>query len=257
MLLVGLTLAAAACGDSTTPSPLAPSIAGDTAPGAALKVTAPSAVAPGDGSQLDTRQPTLIVSNPTAPNAPAATLRLRFVVQDEGGTRLHDSGPLALGEGTTRYTLPNELEAGRTYRWYSEVSWNDTIGAASATRSFSTPSASTQAPVTGDNCQGGALEIVTCQRDRRSGFMGSAEFIVFLNATVRNLNANGIPGAPFGLLRKNVGHQCEGYSCDVICSGQGGGQLQWDIVHDIDGAQSPTWAGPHSGNIRVDSCEVP
>ncbi len=79
----------------------------------------------------------------------------------------------------------------------------------------------------------------------------------FLKATVRSLNRNGISGAPFGILRKSGGHNCGGYSCDVICSGNGNGQRQWDVLGDIEGDQVPGWRGPNRvPDIRVDTCEV-
>jgi hypothetical protein len=78
-----------------------------------------------------------------------------------------------------------------------------------------------------------------------------------LISTAKSLNANGIGGGPFGILRKSGGTQCGGYSCDIICAGQGTGQRQWDVLSDIQGAQGPMWLGPHTWpDIRVDVCEI-
>lgn len=253
MLLASLALAAAGCGESNPPT--APT-SSDTAALqiAALKVTEPTPVSPSDGSRLDTRRPTLVVNNPTAPHAPTATLQLRFVVQDETGQRLHESGLVSLGAGTTSYVVPMDLELGRTFRWHAEAVWNNTSGPASVSRSFATTSPEPPPPPI-DACTGGPFEIVACQRSKAPGHMSSSDFVRFLRAVAANLNQNGIPGGPFGLLHKTSGHHCEGYSCDILCAGQGGGQRQWDVVLDIDGAQTPTWNGP-VGNIRVDACEI-
>jgi hypothetical protein len=97
---------------------------------------------------------------------------------------------------------------------------------------------------------------VECERAKYN-HMSHSQMLDFLRATVQSLNRNGISGAPFGLLRKGAGENCGGYSCDVICSGQGGGQRQWDILGDIDGSQWPGWGGPNSvPNIRVDVCDI-
>jgi hypothetical protein len=87
--------------------------------------------------------------------------------------------------------------------------------------------------------------------------MSHGQMLEFAKATVRSLNRNGISGAPFGILRKNGGTNCGGYSCDVICAGNGNGQRQWDILGDIEGDQWPAWGGPNTlPHIRVDLCEV-
>ena len=50
-------------------------------------------------------------------------------------------------------------------------------------------------------------------------------------------NAAGVSGGPFGILEKASGNNCGGYSCDIICSGQGNAQKQWDVL--IDGGCDP------------------
>jgi hypothetical protein len=87
--------------------------------------------------------------------------------------------------------------------------------------------------------------------------MSSGEMLTFMRNVARSLNANGIADGPFGILRKAGGNNCGGYSCDVVCAGSGNGQRQWDVLGDIEGAQSPGWSGPHTvPGIRVDVCEV-
>jgi hypothetical protein len=87
--------------------------------------------------------------------------------------------------------------------------------------------------------------------------MSHGQMLDFLRNVVRSLNRNGIGGGPFGLLRKQSGTNCGGYSCDVICAGQGSGQRQYDVLGDIEGDQTPGWSGPHTlPDIRIDVCEV-
>jgi hypothetical protein len=87
--------------------------------------------------------------------------------------------------------------------------------------------------------------------------MSSGQMLSMLIATAKSLNANGIGGGPYGILRKGGGTNCGGYSCDIICAGQGTGQRQWDVLSDIQGAQGAMWLGPHTWpDIRVDACEI-
>jgi hypothetical protein len=85
--------------------------------------------------------------------------------------------------------------------------------------------------------------------------MGAGQLLDFLRHVARSLNRNSIGGGPWGILRKQGGHNCGGYSCDIICADQGGSQRQYDVLGDVNGAQSPGWSGPLSP-IRVDVCEI-
>jgi hypothetical protein len=257
-LLGMIALATAACGESQAPTAPTP-LATTTRASGALKGTGPTPISPTDGSRLTTRQPTLVVTNPVTTHALLAPLTLRFVVQDEAGATLHASGPVGLGASTTSYTLPMDLDHDRHFHWFAEVIANGASSPAFAARSFATPpSPPPAAAATLNNCPGSSpLAIVTCQRERISGRMNSSEMLAFVRAVARNLNDNGILNGPFGVLRKANGANCEGYSCDVLCAGQGGGQRQWDILLDTDTTQSPLWSGPHQGDIRRDVCEAP
>jgi hypothetical protein len=248
-------LVLAGCSGSA-PDPIVPT-SPTPAGGDALKVRPPTPLSPSDGGLLESRRPTLVVDNPAATFAPAATLRLRFVVYDEAGRLVHASAPVALGEATTSYALPIELDHAHTYRWFAEVVWGDSTGPATAARSFSTPGAPVAAQASGP-CPGTSpLAIVECQRERRPGFMDDDQLLELMGAIAANLNQNGVPGGPFGVLRKASGNNCHGYSCDIICAGHGGGQRQYDVLRDLEGPQVPVWHGPHGGDdIRVDVCEI-
>ncbi len=87
--------------------------------------------------------------------------------------------------------------------------------------------------------------------------MSPAELLSLMRAIARDLNAAGISGGPFGILRKAGGNQCGGYSCDVVCAGQGNSQRQWDVVANVGATNDPAWNGPMTvPNIRIDVCEV-
>ena len=87
--------------------------------------------------------------------------------------------------------------------------------------------------------------------------MSSTDTLNFLISSARSLTSKSFAGAPFGLLRKSGGSSCNGYSCDIICAGQGNSQQQWDVLGDAEGAQVPAWNGPATvPNIRVDVCDI-
>lgn len=243
----------------TSPSAFAAGEASAIGPVTPLKVAVPRPVSPADGVRVDTRQPVLVVDNPTAQHATSAILRLRFVVENEAGDTLHESGLVALGTGRTSYTVPTELDYDRTYRWFAQVAWSDNSGPPSASRSFTTPEPPPPPTPPVETCPGSTpIEIVVCQRGKAPDFMESEDLVNFLRAVAINLNVNGIEGGPYGILHKASGNNCQGYSCDIICAGQGGGQRQWDILLDIEGPQLPLWSGPHDGDdIRSDFCEIP
>jgi hypothetical protein len=249
---MAMAAAAAACSDSEPLSPAGPT--SDSGP----RVNAPSAVSPADGARVDNLQPTFTATNPTAEPGDGAVLKLRFIVQDMGSNTLHQSDPVDLGSGSTSYTLPIELDHNRQFRWFAEAVLNQSTGPASAAHSFMTPEApEPAAPPAVDYCLGSPLQIVACQRARVPGHMSPARLVAFLRVVARNLNAAGSPGAPFGLLRKTSGANCEGYSCDIVCAGQGGLQLQYDVLNDAEGSQQPVWEGPFTGRaIRADYCEI-
>ena len=117
-------------------------------------------------------------------------------------------------------------------------------------------------PTTNDGCVASdALTILTCERNKFDHMTADQEN-EFIKASAVALKNNNIPGAPFGILHKSSGTNCNGYACDILCAGEGESQLQWDVLSDGDpwpngGAQVPQWGSPAGyPNIRVDSCEI-
>jgi hypothetical protein len=88
--------------------------------------------------------------------------------------------------------------------------------------------------------------------------MHAADIVTLLKRVAARLNAEHFEGGPFGVLVKTGGTSCNGYSCDIICSGQGDAQRQWDVLTASDpdtGSQTPGWDGPLP-QIAVRPCEI-
>lgn len=114
-------------------------------------------------------------------------------------------------------------------------------------------------PPVGDPCVASNIdtpkEIVACER-AKYGRLSRADVVEYMRASIRQLNRRGIDGAPFGLAVKTGGNTCVSYSCDVICSGQGPGQRQWDLVSDFEGDQSAVFHQVPPEKVAVRVCEA-
>ena len=228
------------------------------------EVTPPAAVAPANNETVGSTTPTLHVQN-AASIGPVGHLAYEFqVATDEAFTRLVAAGIVNQGSGQTAFNS-SPLTEGTLHYWRVRASDGESSSGWSPTRVFRTPAApkpptppAGPAPASGSGpCVSSNPEkVVECER-AKYGRMNSSQTVSFLQQTARSLNANGISGAPFGILRKAGGNQCNGYSCDIICSGQGNSQRQWDVLRDFEGPQEPTWSGPHTvPHIRIDVCEI-
>ena len=193
-----------------------------------------------------------------------ATSRTEFqVALDQSFATLATAGVVNEAPGRTTFTPAGDLLADRVHYWRVRASDRETTGTWAAAQTFRTPVPAapapgpTPGPTPGGPCVSSSPEaIVKCER-AKYGHMSHAEMAAFMKAVAHSLNANGIGGGPFGILRKAGGTNCNGYSCDVLCAGSGNGQRQYDVLGDIDGAQNPGWNGPNTvPNIRVDVCEV-
>ena len=273
---VSLLLAAAACGRELT-SPVSPVIlkpivsASEVAGvnGATLKVTSPTLVSPVNDTVVADTQPTLI-SQPVALTSGSgdASLAYDWEIYDAAGTKV--------GTEVVRATswVAQRLNYEQRYTWRVRATASyvgdagkvvDAFGPWSDTQSFITPAPSSRAPTLGSAPAGAScssltepFNIVACRRAQFGAHMTPDQVLVFEKRVASDLNKSSIGGGPYGLLRKSAGQICGDYSCDVLCSGSGDGQRQWDILLDSDGEQTPVWSGPHtSPNIRVDVCDVP
>ncbi len=225
-------------------------------------INPPQAIAPVNNSITANVTPTLTVANSTTVG-PVGSKAYEFQVSiNQAFAPLVTAGIFPEGNGQTSMTTAPL--AGGTYFWRVRVSDGETTSAWMGTQTFRTPaptpappSPGPTPPAPGGPCNSSNPEtIVSCER-AKFGHMSSSQTVSFLRSTAQSLTRNGISGAPFGILRKGGGSSCDGYSCDIICSGQGNGQRQWDVLNDAEGAQGPTWSGPNTvPNIRVDVCEI-
>jgi len=162
----------------------------------------------------------------------------------------------------TSLDSPANLLYGQQYFWHVRAHDPTTVGPWSAPQSFKTPAppaAPTPSPLPGAGTPPGTpcgppyannpLVIVECRRSQY-GHMSSSEVVGFLRGVAKDLNAAGIPGGPFGILKKTSGNSCNGYSCDIVCNSGGEG---WDVLGDSDGAQFAAWGGPKS---VPNACEI-
>jgi hypothetical protein len=160
----------------------------------------------------------------------------------------------------TVFTAPQDLAGNTQYFWRARAFDPTTTGPFSLTQVFRTPAPVVTTPP-GGSCGPPfpllPLAIVQCQRAKYPTPMSSSQTVAFLRALAKDLNAAQIGGGPYGLLRKTSGANCQGYSCDIICAGQGNAQQQRDVLIDAEGAASPIWSDAHVvPNIRVDVCEI-
>ncbi len=148
----------------------------------------------------------------------------------------------------TTFMPDGDLTASTVYFWRVRATDGEYTGNWSHTQAFRTPSAPGPGPGPGPGpsnpggpCNSSSAQsIVECERSKY-GHMNEGAMVEFMRNVADSLNRNGIPGGRFGLLIKTSGSNCHGYSCDIICSGQGNGQRQWDILIDEDRAQIPVW----------------
>jgi len=225
-------------------------------------INPPAAISPVNNELVASTTPTIVVAN-AATVGPVGYLAYEFqVASDQAFTKLVAAGIVNEGSGQTRFNsspLPNAA----TMFWRVRVSDGETASGWAGTQVFKTPAAAPPpttpgpTPAPGGPCNGNnPLAIIQCER-AKYGHMSAGDTLNFLISSARSLTSNGISGGPFGILRKTGGSSCNGYSCDIICSGSGNGQKQWDVLGDAEGAQVPAWNGPNTPpNIRVDVCDI-
>jgi len=222
----------------------------------------PAGQAPANGSTAGSRRPELILSA-SERNAAIGAVTYEFQVSSVPGfTAIVAAGLRGETGGSTGFVPDGDLASATTFYWRARATDFETTSGWSSTMSFRTPAAvagpsPSPGPAPGAPCDSSNAEtIVKCERNKY-GHMNDGQLLEFLRATARSLNRNGISGAPFGLLRKTSGSQCSGYSCDILCAGQGNSQRQYDILGDVEGAQNAGWGAPHTfPGIRVDVCEI-
>ncbi len=225
----------------------------------------PAAVSPNNGERTVDNTPNLVVNNGRVQGRVGSVEYRYEVARDEAFNDVVSVAHVPRSGGAQTIHSAAPLPQGVTLFWRARGT-NGEIGSGwSNVASFRTPAPPAPPPPPGGGgptnpggpCVSGNPEsIVQCER-AKYGYMDGGQMLDFLRNVARSLNRNGIGGGPWGILRKDGGHNCGGYSCDIICAGQGTSQRQYDVLGDIDGSQYPSWSGPKTWpSIRVDVCEI-
>jgi hypothetical protein len=217
----------------------------------------PVAVAPANGASTSNAHPQFVIAN-VARSGPVGPITYTINISSSSGF-----APLVaiwqVGEQPTQTNLnsPSDLPSG-TFFWRVRASDPTTIGDWSGTQSFKTPDAAPPPSGGGGGapCLANTPEaIVQCRRSQYGARPSATEIVALLRGVAHDLNARAYPGGPWGILQKTSGSNCNGYSCDIICAGQGGSQRQYDVLIDAGGTSQPTWDGPLSP-ITPRTCEI-
>lgn len=238
-------------------APLAPVGATATAnagpSGETLKATAPELVSPINGVELNDLDPPFLWRHSSlkyANGSPAFTYDFQALNPD--GTIAQAHSFAQSGGSTTGFEMTEDLNFGTNYTWRVRARLGADVGPWS-TGAFKTADRFTCASL-GPN----PLAIIQCHRNRfpAGPLEGNHTALYTLIRDVAwDFNRAGVPGGPWGILQKNFGNNCHGYSCDIICRGQGSAQEQFDILLDEN---EPVWSGHNlpKATSRVDVCEI-
>jgi hypothetical protein len=231
-------------------------------------IDVPAPLSPTGGTTISSTRPSFRIKNAAYSGPSGQIVNTIQVANDPAFASMVAVYNVPAQGSETRFDPPLELPFSRTFHWRVRAydsGPSGVIGAWSGAQAFVTPAepppppppAPSPFPGPGGTCDSSSpLRIVQCERSKY-GHMSSSQTVTFLRAVARDLNRNGIAEGPFGILRKGSGSNCGGYSCDIICSGQGSSQKQWDVLSDAEGSQDPVWSGPKTEpNIRVDVCEI-
>jgi hypothetical protein len=225
----------------------------------------PLPISPVGGATTSSRSPEFKTRNAVR-SGPVGAVNYTFeIAEDQAFSAMVAIVTVPEQASETRFTIAQQLKASTKHYWRVRAFDPSTASTWSLTQSFVTPAEVVTPPPTTPPTtppSGGVCDstnpdtIVKCER-AKYGFMSSSQLVEFLRASARSLNRNNISGGPYGILRKSGGHNCNGYSCDILCAGQGTSQRQVDVLGDADGAQVAGWGSTLTyPNIRVDVCDI-
>lgn len=224
---------------------------------------APTPQAPVANQTVTTTRPELGVGNGSAQGPVGQPFYLFQVSTSSAFSNLVVNEETPQQGGETKLTVPAPLAFGTTYYWRVRISDGETVGPWSAVESFRTSAAPSPSPSPGPSpgpAPGGSCvlasgqAIMECNRARFTGWMNESQTLAYLTQGAKDLNAAGIDGAPFGLLVKTGGTNCLGYSCDILCNGNGSSQRQWDVLIDIEVTQAPMFSELPRDHIVARPC---
>jgi hypothetical protein len=232
----------------TAPSGAAPGFIAAGPDGATLKATAPEVVSPVGGVESTDLSPELVINNAAGIYVTNLPLSYVFEVTNQAGTLVYRSNQIPAGpNGRTEHELVGDLDNDETHTWRAYAVYQGQRGPMSTAASFKTVNRF------GVSCAHlrDPLAIVSCRFDQHGG-MDHEEVVDFLREVAYDLNQTGISDhGGFGILVKDTGNNCNGYSCDIICEGNGSDQNQYDILIDD---VIPNWADVENPTVRP--CEI-
>ena len=229
----------------TSPSSSDPTTGQANADGSTLKATAPEIVSPTGGEEVHDATPELTIRNSAARFVPGLTLSYVFEVLNSSNQMVYRSEPVPQGEGdTTSHEVTTQLNDEEVHTWRAYAVFNAHRGPMASPGTFKTLNRF------GVSCAHlkDPVAIIGCRMDQHGGF-DHEEVVDMLREIAYDLNQ--AFGGEFGILVKTVGNNCLGYSCDIICEGQGNDQDQYDILIDD---RFPAWNEVSNPTVRP--CEV-
>jgi hypothetical protein len=224
---------------------------------------APVPIAPIGGATTSSQSPEFRIRNSARSGPTGATTYTFEIALDQAFSSMVAVVTLAEQSAETKFTIAQQLKASTKHYWRARAFDSNAASPWTVTQSFVTPAAvvtpppTTPTPPSGGVCNSSNPDtIVKCER-AKYGHMDTGQLLAFVRASAQSLNRNAISGGPYGILRKSGGMSCGGYSCDILCAGQGTDQRQHDVLSDAEGAQIAGWGGANTyPNIRVDVCEI-
>jgi hypothetical protein len=224
----------------------------------------PIPISPVGNQTIDTLQPQFRTTN--APRSgPAGPMSYEVQVSDNAGfVNLFADWAFPETPSTSSLTAPVSLANSKQYYWRIRAYETSVVGPWSDIQGFKTPAPAPvpvptpTPPPTGGSCgQNTPQAILQCRRNQFPAHMSATNIVSWLKLSAKDINASGTAGGPWGVLVKTSGANCNGYSCDILCLGNGGGQVQRDVLIDAEGAQIPIWGDPMSGSqIAARPCEA-
>lgn len=253
MKKLGLVIALGLVASCTQPgTPLSPSssfpTSADAGPsGETMKVTAPALVSPVGNVEIDDDDPDFEFGHAAAKYGTTPKFTYDFELYEEG--ELVQSFNVKQGTGnTTSFEIPEAIDRGEKFTWRVRARFGSLVGPWSAAGAFAT-----EPEFTCVEKGPSGLAIITCHRNRfpLDRHPNKDELTEMMYGIARDFNRAKVPeDHPWGVLSKTAGNNCNGISCDIVCSGNGAFQDQYDVLLDENIAifGSPVWP------IRVDTC---
>lgn len=248
VIALGLVASCTQPGTPLSPASSFPSSADAGPGGATMKVTAPELVTPIGDVELDDDDPDFEFGHSAVKyGSNNITFKYDFELYEEG--QLVQSFTVSQANGdTTSFEIPEAIDRGEAFTWRVRARYGSLVGPWSATGSFKTEPRFSCASI-GPN----GLEIIRCHRNRfpAGRHPNKDELYEMMIGISRDFNLAGVAeDHPWGVLNKPSGNNCNGISCDIVCSGQGAQQDQYDVLQDENNPifGSPVWP------IRVDTC---